>query len=245
MSMRTLIIEDESVTRRVIVRALRNEGISVTAVSDLTTGQSALETMHFDIVILDVTLPDGSGLDLLKALRQTTSTAHVIIVSGASSEVDRVRALLAGADDYVVKPFFPRELAARALAVGRRLQQNIDTVLRDDWLRIDMAARQVTVRECSVMLTAKEFDLLAYLASSPGQVFSREELLRSVWKSTSAWQRPTTVTEHVRRLRAKLGDCPPSLLVAVRSVGYRYDSPRPSSLEREERTHQLSIQSSQ
>jgi len=225
--MRVLIIEDERVIRRIVAGSLANEGMSVTVAADIAAGRAALQAGKFDIVILDLTLPDGSGLDLLKGLREAASASHIIVVSGASTEVDRVRALLLGADDYVTKPFYPRELTARALAVGRRLGQNGSTVLRYEWLKIDMAARQVTVHDSPVELTAKEFDLLAYLASSPGQVFSREELLQSVWKSTTAWQRPSTVTEHVRRIRAKLGDRPPRMLVAVRSIGYRYDPPPP------------------
>lgn len=228
--MNALIVEDEGSTRRIIAGALSSEGISVTAVSDVAAGQSTIRFRNFDIVILDLTLTDGSGLELLRMLRQGTSDTHVIVVSGAAGEVDRVRALLSGADDYIVKPFFPRELAARAVAVGRRLQLRSQNVLRDDWLRVDLAARLVTVGDSSVSLTTKEFDLLAYLASRPGKAFSREELLRSVWNSTSAWQRPTTVTEHVRRLRAKLGDTPPSRLVAIRSIGYRYDPPQPTTV---------------
>jgi two-component system, OmpR family, phosphate regulon response regulator PhoB len=224
--MRALIIEDDRMIRRLVEVQLSKESIDVTVAPDATAGRAALQGAQFDLLILDLTLPDGSGLDMLKALRQGGSTTHVIVVSGAVREVDRVRALQYGADDYVSKPFFARELAARVLAVRRRLERSHQSHLQYNGLEFDLEARKVTAGGSEVDLTTKEFDLIAYVACRPGQVFSREELLQSVWQSTSAWQRPSTVTEHVRRLRAKLGDgTPPRLLVSVRSIGYRFDPP--------------------
>jgi DNA-binding response OmpR family regulator len=235
LAMKLLVIEDEAVLRRVIADHMAKVGIEVMAVSDAAAGLAALKAGQFDVVILDLTLQDSSGLDVLRELRQSDSSAHVMVVSGATSVNDRIRALCLGADDYVTKPFFASELAARALAVRRRLVQNAklqrdkSLLLRFDGLEIDLVARKVSVWGAPAELTTKEFELLAYLAARPGRVFSREELLQSVWHSASAWQRPATVTEHVRRLRAKLGEgTSPRLLVSIRGVGYRFDPPAAS-----------------
>ncbi len=230
LHVRALIIEDDSMIRRLVEVQLSREAIDVTTASDVGAGRAALEVGQFDLIILDLTLPDGSGLDMLKLLRQQGSTAHVIVLSGAVGELDRVGALQSGADDYVSKPFFARELAARALAVRRRLEWAPQSRLQYNWLEIDLEARMVTAHGSQIDLTTKEFDLMAYVACRPNQVFSREELLQSVWQSTSASQRATTVTEHVRRLRAKLGDeTPPRLIISVRSIGYRFDPPGATS----------------
>jgi DNA-binding response OmpR family regulator len=151
----------------------------------------------------------------------------VILLSWAGSEVDRIRAFELGADDYMVKPLFVRELTARVLAVRRRLGVAKVESLRFGNFAIDFAARQVTVDGAPVTLTVKEFDLLAFLATSPRRAFSRDELLRSVWRSAPSWQHASTVTEHVRRLRCKLEPdaVKPSLVRTVRGVGYRFDPP--------------------
>ena len=130
------------------------------------------------MAILDLTLPDGSGLDVLHALRALGATTHVTVLSGAGAEIDRVGALDLGADDYVVKPFFVRELTARILAVQRRRDSSHVTALHYGPLRIDVAARDVSLDERPLHLTTKEFDLLACMAAQPRQVFSRDELLR-------------------------------------------------------------------
>ena len=142
------------------------------------------------------------------SLRELDAPTHVIILSAARSEADRVRAFDLGADDYVVKPFFVRELTARVLAVRRRRDGSKDTRLRHGRIQIDLAARHVTVDDVAVSLAAKEFDLLAFLAARPGHVFSRDELLRAVWHSAADWQQVATVTEHVWRLRSKIEQNP-------------------------------------
>ncbi len=126
-----------------------------------------------------------------------------------------------------MKPFFARELAARVLAVRRRRDPDKDNTLRAGHVEIDITARAVTVAGARIELTAKEFDLLAFLVARPGHVFSRDDLLRAVWHSASEWQQPATVTEHVRRLRTKLQVDPqqPQLLQTVRGAGYRFDPP--------------------
>ena len=222
--MQLLILEDEIGVRDLVTLRLEKEGIRVTATSTVAAALSAIASKVFDVVVLDRTLPDGSGLEVLEALRALGSATHVIVLSGAGSESDRVQALQLGADDYVVKPFFVRELAARVLAVGRRQRDAGERVLEHGVLTVDLAARQVLVAGIPVDLTAKEFDLLAFLASRPGEVFSRDALLRSVWQSAPEWQAGATVTEHVRRLRTKLGSSAAPAVQTVRGAGYRFDA---------------------
>jgi DNA-binding response OmpR family regulator len=226
--MEILIIEDDAAVRGGIRKQLEKEGADVTEAGDATSARRALAARSFDVVLLDLTLPDQNGSEILKELRQSGSTTQVIVVSGATTEADRVRSLLAGADDYVVKPFFPRELAARVVAASHRFHLSGDRVMCFNTLEIDLTSRQVRVDGEPTELTVKEFDLLAFLAARPGHIFSREELLRSVWHSKSDWQGAATVTEHVRRLRAKIqpdgsGD---RLISTVRGLGYRFDPPR-------------------
>ncbi|MEY2476895.1 MAG: diguanylate cyclase [Actinomycetota bacterium] len=223
--MHLLIVEDEVAIRDLVTLKLEKEGIRVTGTSTVAAGIHAIESTVFDVAVLDLTLPDGSGLEVLTALRGLGSATHVIVLSGSGSESARVRALELGADDYVVKPFFVRELAARVLAVGRRQRDADERVLQHGALRVNLAAREVSVGSEPIDLTAKEFDLLAFLASRPGEVFSRDALLRSVWGSAPDWQTGATVTEHVRRLRAKLGPSTDgSSLRTVRGAGYRFDA---------------------
>ncbi|MEO7398859.1 MAG: response regulator, partial [Ilumatobacteraceae bacterium] len=223
--MRVLIIEDDAAVCRVVRDQLENRGVSVVTAYTAAASREALKREDFEAVILDLSLPDGSGLDLLAELRAAGSSAHVIILTGAGAEADRVHALEQGADDYVVKPFFARELAARVLAVGRRRNVAVDTALHVGPLEIDLAARQVVANGLSVDLTTKEFALLAFLAARPGHTFSRAELLRAVWQSDPERQQSSTVTEHVRRLRIKIEHDPqrPRLLKTVRGAGYRLD----------------------
>jgi PAS domain S-box-containing protein len=222
---RVLVVEDDAAIRQLVTSRLAREGMHVTEAATVATGLTELRRAIFDVAILDLTFPDGSGLDLLEALREQAVATHVIILSGAGSEADRVRALEIGADDYVVKPFFVRELVARILAVGRRRRGVETNMLQHGSITIDLAARRVTVHDAPVSLTAKEFDLLAFLAARPGHAFSRGELLRSVWQSATDWQQPATVTEHVRRLRLKIEAEPgePRFLQTVHGVGYRFE----------------------
>jgi PAS domain S-box-containing protein len=230
---RLLIIDDDVAVRRLVSNRLATQGVSVTCASTIAAALAELAHASFDVAILDLALPDGSGLDLLRTLRDADSSTHVIILSAAGSEADRVDALDLGADDYVVKPFFVRELAARVLAVRRRREVAQGTTLQYGGIVIDLAARQVTVGGLPADLTTKEFELLAFLAARPRHVFSRDELLRSVWRSSADWQQVATVTEHVGRLRAKIEQNPsrPRLLRTVRGVGYRFDPPSHDNLD--------------
>jgi DNA-binding response OmpR family regulator len=174
-------------------------------------------------------LPARNGLDVLGDLRRT-SDIPVILVSARAEEDDRVAGLRLGADDYVTKPFSAAELSARVesvlrRSVMRRAPATSDGRLAFEGLAIDLRTREVRVAGAKVEMTAKEFDLLAYLAGEPREVFSRDELLRQVWGSSSNWQSDATVTEHVRRLRRKIEDDPdnPRWIATVRGAGYRFE----------------------
>ena len=227
--MRVLIVEDDLSERKLVINHLEEQGLKVTAVRTAAAALSKMEHAAFEVAILDLKRRDGWRLDLelLKALRAPGSATHVILLSWEGSEAERVRAFELGADDYVMKPLFVRELTARVLAVHRRIAVAKDDNLRYGNFAIDVAARQVTVDGVPVTLTVKEFDLLAFMAARPGRVVSRAELLQSVWKSAPTWQHAATVTEHVRRLRSKLepDSLGPRLLHTVRGVGYRFDPP--------------------
>jgi PAS domain S-box-containing protein len=231
--MQLLMVEADAPTRRLVANRLSKQGINVTSAATGAAALAELEHLTFDVAILALTLPDRSGFELLDALHELKASTHVIILSAAGTEADRVRALEMGADDYVVKPFFVRELTARVLAVGRRQDVANDTALRHGRVTIDVVARQVTIDQVPIDLTVKEFDLLAFLASRPGHVFSRAELLRSVWQSGPEWQQDSTVTEHVGRLRSKIEADPhrPQLLKTVRGIGYRFDPPSPEPVD--------------
>jgi DNA-binding response OmpR family regulator len=169
-------------------------------------------------------LPGASGLDLLGDIRRSASLP-VILLTARAEEADRVLGLELGADDYVVKPFSPRELVARVKSVLRRVQPMVPaTRMEYDSLVVDVAAREVTVQGRPVDLTAREFDLLAFMAAHPRQVFSRGQLLEQVWDSSPDWQDPATVTVHIRRIRQKVEDDPtaPRWLETAWGVGYRF-----------------------
>lgn len=223
-----LVVDDEPMLRNLLSRLLRMEGYDVIEAADGEAALDAVEQRRPDLVLLDVMLPARDGLDVLGDLRKTTEVP-VILVSALGEEADRVLGLKMGADDYVVKPFSAAELSARIESVLRRARHRtappVSSRFAFDGLVIDLQTREVTVAEEKVDLTAKEFDLLAFLAGSPRQVFSREQLLRQVWESSSDWQSDATITEHVRRLRRKIEVDPdnPRWITTVRGVGYRFE----------------------
>jgi PAS domain S-box-containing protein len=231
--MRTLIVDDDVAVRTLVRDAVAREGIDVEETGSVADALTALGNRSIDVLVLDLTLPDGSGLEVLRYLRETQSTTHVIVLSGSISEYDRVEGIELGADDYVIKPFFARELAARVLAVQRRMSTPAPAALVFDGLEIDLKARTVDVDGVRADLTAKEFGLLAYMAVRPGLVFSRADLLRAVWRSEPDWQSSATVTEHISRLRKKICRDPrrPRLLRTVSGGGYRFDAPAPSRVD--------------
>jgi DNA-binding response OmpR family regulator len=224
---KVLVVDDEPTVREVVVNYLRRDGHVVAEAADGTTALELLEADPPDLVVLDMMLPGVNGLDILRRVRQT-SNIPVIMLTARAEEADRVTGLELGADDYVVKPFSPRELAARVNGVLRRVggrESNPPQIIEFDGLVIDPLAREVRLDDKIVDMTPKEFDVLAFLAGSPRQVFSRAQLLEQVWQSSPDWQDPATVTVHVRRIRNKIEVDPekPRWITTVWGVGYRFE----------------------
>lgn len=200
---------------------LESNGFEVVEAADADTARRSFASGGLDLVILDLGLPDQNGLEVLRDLRSTTEVP-VIVVTARGEEADRVAGLELGADDYVVKPFSLRELTARIGAVLRRgTHDQSATKLRFGRLAIDTTAREVTVDDRPVELTRLEYDLLTYLAAAPRRTFTYEQLLVAVWDSSTDWQARSTVSEHIYRLRQKLGGAAP--ITTIRGVGYRFD----------------------
>ncbi|HVV35242.1 MAG TPA: response regulator transcription factor [Acidimicrobiales bacterium] len=222
---KVLVVDDDRSIRHVLTRYLTLEHYDVVPAANADEALVALHDETPDLVLLDVMLGEDDGLDLLEQMR-ATSTVPVILLTGKSEESDRVMGLKLGADDYVVKPFSPAEVEARIASVLRRTRPAAEApVLVYEELTINMGTREVFLHGEPVTLTAKEFDLLSFLASSPRQVFSREQLLDRVWNSSSAWQSTDTVTEHIRRLRKRIEANPdkPRWLTTVWGIGYRFN----------------------
>lgn len=222
---RVLVVDDEPMVLEVVTTYLERDGYEVATASSGTEALAALERWRPDLLVLDVMLPEIDGFDLLGRIRRA-GDMPVILLTARTEEPDRVLGLELGADDYVVKPFSPRELAARVRSVLRRSQpRRSETALEFGALRIDGVTREVTLGDQVVPTTPKEFDLLAFLAASPRQVFSRSQLLEQVWDSSADYQDPSTVTVHIRRLRQKLeADAEnPRWLHTVWGVGYRFE----------------------
>jgi DNA-binding response OmpR family regulator len=224
---RVLVVDDEPTVREVVVGYLRRDGHEVSEAADGPTALRLLESEPPDLVVLDMMLPGVNGLDILRRIR-AGGDMPVIMLTARAEESDRVAGLELGADDYVVKPFSPRELAARVNGVLRRSAPKApptSDLLEFDGLVIDNRSREVRSRGELVEMTPKEFDVLAHLASSPRQVFSRADLLRDVWQSSPDWQDPATVTVHVRRIRNKIEADPenPRWISTVWGVGYRFE----------------------
>ena len=224
---RVLVVEDDQTVAEVVTRYLEREGFTVESVGD---GREALERADAqtpDLVVLDIMLPGLDGLEVCRRLR-ARAPIPVVMLTARGSEEDKVLCLELGADDYVTKPFSPRELTARVKAVLRRAASPLDEIARAealdyDGLRIDLGAREARVDGELATLTAREFDLLAFLARRPRQVFRRDELLEHVWGYT--YGDTSTVTVHIRRLREKIEVDPsaPRRLATVWGVGYRFD----------------------
>ncbi|NQY57053.1 MAG: response regulator transcription factor [Ilumatobacteraceae bacterium] len=226
-STKVLVVDDEPTVREVVVGYLRRDGHDVAEAADGNTALELLDADPPDLVVLDMMLPGVNGLDILRRIR-SSSDIPVIMLTARAEETDRVSGLELGADDYVVKPFSPRELAARVNGVLRRTGgRSVSSPQPLDFgdLRIEPLSREVTLNGEAVELTPKEFDVLAFLAGSPRQVFSRAELLESVWQSSPEWQDPATVTVHVRRIRNKIENDPehPRWITTVWGVGYRFE----------------------
>jgi len=222
--MQILVVDDEPAERELLVDVLQREGFDVEAAGDGGAALEAITRNPPDLVVLDIVLPGVNGLDVLSEIRRA-GNLPVILLSGKGEVTDRVLGLGLGADDYLVKPCFPAELVARVRSVLRRPRTGPSSnQLVYGELVIDLGAREVMVSGSKVNLTNREFEVLAYLAQSPRRAVSRSELLRKVWASSPQWQSPSTVTEHIRRLRQKIEADPahPRWVVTVPGFGYRF-----------------------
>jgi DNA-binding response OmpR family regulator len=227
-----LVADDEPSIRFLIEHVLKMAGHEVIEAGNGDEALARFCSDRPDLVILDLVMPGRSGLDVLAEIR-AQGTTPVILLTGLASERDRVNGLDHGADDYLVKPFSLAELEARVRALLRRV-----TPAPSDPLEIDHAAREVRLHGEVVALTRLEFDLLAFLAARPRTVLGIPELLEQVWNSSVDWQDPSTVKEHIRRLRLKIEPDPanPVLLRTVRGAGFLYEpgalaSTRPAQVE--------------
>ncbi len=225
MADRVLVVDDDATVRDVVARYLGDAGYRVEVAAD---GESALEAAvrdRPDAVVLDLMLPGTSGLDVCRALRAGQKPPAIVMLTALGEEDDRIRGLELGADDYVSKPFSPRELVLRVGSVLRRNGSPPATggPLVDGDLRVDVAARRAALAGAELALTSREFDLLAFLLAHPGRAFTRAELLAQVW----GWEfgDQSTVTVHVRRLREKVEADPtqPRRIATIWGTGYRYD----------------------
>ncbi len=225
---RVLIVDDDQRVRTVVAWQLEADGFAVTEAGDGAAALAQIAANRPDLVVLDLSLPGVGGLDVLRRVREADGTATplpVIVLSGRGGETDRIIGLDLGADDYLVKPFSPGELAARVRSLLRRSRPGAVTARPATGLWVDAASREVTLDGCPVDLTAREFDLLAFLVRHPRQVFTRAQLLQHVWGSARDWQGEATVTEHVHRLRHKLGagGAGRPIVTTVRGIGYRLE----------------------
>lgn len=220
--MKVLVVEDEPAIRESLAYSLRREGYVVDTAKNLHEARRHLDAVN--LVILDLMLPDGSGFDLLLDLRRAEESPAVIVLSSRDSEADRVAGLETGADDYIVKPFSPREVMARVRAVLRRTKPHrlVAPIEAPFPLTTDPETRRATLRQVPLDLTKVEFDLLHCLASARGRVFTRAQLIERLWGDNFAIT-DRTVDTHVKALRRKVAEAggDAQLIETVRGVGYR------------------------
>lgn len=226
---RVLVVDDDPTVADVVARYLRRDGYGVECVEDGVGALHRFAAADFDLVVLDLMLPGIDGLEVCGQMRARRAVP-VVMLTALGEETDRVMGLEVGADDYVTKPFSPRELALRVRSVLRRASAppsadpSPPTLLRDGDLLVDLAAREVTLGGTAISLTAREYDLLVHLMRHPRQAFTRRDLLEQVWQWSFGDM--STVTVHARRLREKIESDPttPQRIVTVWGVGYRYES---------------------
>lgn len=224
-----LVIDDESDIRELLTYNLKKEGFIIDTASDGETALATIRKHSFDLIILDLMLPGIQGIELCKILRNDpkTSKIPVIMLTAKSEEVDRILGLEIGADDYITKPFSPRELIARVKAIFRRTAKEVEPekILKIGNLVIDRERYIVTINDKPVKLSATEFKLLLYLAERRGRVFSRDQLLDAVWRD-EAFVEPRTVDVHIRRLRSSVEEnsAKPKYIKTLRGIGYYFEA---------------------
>jgi DNA-binding response OmpR family regulator len=221
-----LVVDDEPIVRDVVARYLKREGYRTLEAADGNRARQLVEQEAPNLVVLDLMIPGTDGLALCRWIR-SSSRLPVIMLTARGEEADRIVGLEIGADDYVTKPFSPRELVARVRSVLRRAEPSLPPAERMTFedLEVVPSTREVRKAGRPLQLTAKEFDLLQFLASHPRHVFSRDQLMTRVWGYSTALD-TGTVTVHIRRLREKIEDDPshPRFLQTVWGVGYRFSS---------------------
>ncbi len=228
MAKKVLIVDDEKDIVELITYNLKKEGFVTDSAPDGETALAKIKKGNYNLVILDLMLPGLQGIELCRIIRNDAQIASlpVIMLTAKGEEVDRVLGLEMGADDYITKPFSPRELVARVNAVLRRAKERpaSDRIIKEGDLVIDKDAYAVTRKGIPVKLSATEFRLLLYLVERKGRVFNREQLLNAVW-SDEAFVEPRTVDVHIRRLRAQIEENPssPRYIKTMRGAGYFFD----------------------
>lgn len=221
-----LVVDDEATIREVLRRYLEREGYRVVEAADGESALAAIDEAEPALIVLDLMLPGVDGLEIARSLREVHSIP-IVMLTARGELSDRIEGLELGADDYIVKPFSPREVTLRVQAVLRRQEEGTIEAgdpLALDGLALDPKTREVTIEGAPADLTAKEFDLLHFLMRHPRQVFSRDQLLDNVW-GYEFYGDPSTVTVHIRRLREKIEADPsnPKRLLTVWGVGYKYE----------------------
>ena len=228
MAKKVLIVDDEKDIVELIAYNLKKEGFAADSAPDGETALAKIKKGNYGLVILDLMLPGLQGIELCRILRNdpATSSLPVIMLTAKGEEVDKVVGLEMGADDYITKPFSPRELVARINAVLRRAEERPASarIIKEGVLVIDKDAYAVTRKGIPLKLSATEFRLLLYLVERKGRVFNREQLLNAVW-SDEAFVEPRTVDVHIRRLRAQIEENPssPRYIKTLRGAGYFFD----------------------
>lgn len=225
---RILVVDDEADIVELVTYNLKKEGFMVDSVSDGESALAKVREKKYSLLILDLMLPGIQGIEICRILRNDPKTAGipVIMLTAKGEEVDKILGLELGADDYVTKPFSPRELIARVKAVIRRSTEKpvAGRLLRAGELEIDKERYTVSLRGKSVKLSATEYKLLLYLAERKGKVFSREQLLDAIWRD-EAFVEPRTVDVHIRRLRSRIEEDPanPIYIKTLRGIGYFFE----------------------
>jgi phosphate regulon transcriptional regulator PhoB len=224
-----MVVDDEEDIRELIVYNLKKDGFTVSSASDGEEALKQIRAGHFDLLVLDLMLPGIQGMELCRTVRNDPKTKDlpIIMLTAKGEEVDRILGLEIGADDYITKPFSPRELVARVKAVLRRISEKTsdEKVITIGRLSINKETYTVSKNNIPIMLSSTEFKLLLYLVKRKGKIFSRDQLLDAVWKD-EAFVEPRTVDVHIRRLRTQIEDDPsePQYIKTRRGIGYYVDA---------------------
>jgi len=228
MAQRILVVEDEPAIAESVAYALRRDGFDAITAGDVRGADEAVDGAQ--LILLDLMLPDGSGFDLIHRWRHAGIETPIIVLSSRDDETDRIAALESGADDYVTKPFSPREVVARVRAVLRRSQHAGEALTIEPLLRVDADTRRAFLSGLEMELTRVEFDLLKSMLVEPGRVYTRARLIDSVWGDGFAIS-DRTVDSHIKSLRRKVAEAggDPGVIETVRGVGYRIAFSEPSS----------------